>query len=64
MIVLHDHQNEAVEASTAKLDEGHHRIIVEMATGAGKSYTQAELLRLYGDRGPAAVFVPTEQLVG
>ena len=62
-LALYDHQNDALDALTTAFDDGAARATVEMATGTGKSFTQAELLCRYLPEGPCAAFVPSEQLL-
>lgn len=61
---LRPHQRDSLDALTQAFDAGAARATVEMATGTGKSYTQAELLCLHTPDGPCAAFVPSEQLLG
>jgi len=61
---LRSHQRAALDALTQAFDAGATRATVEMATGTGKSYTQAELLCRHTPEGACAAFVPSEQLLG
>jgi superfamily II DNA or RNA helicase len=60
---LREHQQEALDPLEAALNGGADRATVEMATGTGKSYTQAELIERFIDKGPCVAFVPSEQLL-
>jgi superfamily II DNA or RNA helicase len=67
MVELREHQNQAHNATTDAIEDGKSRIILEMATGTGKSFTQAALLE-YGivsseDVTTQVVFVPSQDLV-
>ena len=60
---LKPHQDEALTPVQAAFDDGETRVTVEMATGTGKSFTQAELLGRFTPEGPCVAFVPSEQLL-
>lgn len=65
MIELRKHQKEAHTITRQNIEAGETRMILEMATGTGKSYTQAALLYDQAQDGDhvQAAFVPTQDLV-
>lgn len=65
MIELRQHQQEANTASCDAFEAGKTRITLEMATGTGKSFTQAALLADRFEKGDTDIvaFVPSQDLV-
>lgn len=67
MIKLRDYQVEGIEAARHALREGARSVLMEAATGAGKSFVMAGLLASILKRSPeftACILVPRVQLIG
>lgn len=64
MIELRPYQKDSVEKSRKSLTQGNRRVLIQAATGAGKTITACEIIRLAKEKGSRVWFLaPRRELV-